>query len=200
MRPRTQTLVIGFLIILLVCGHLIKPVTNYLMLPVGRILAFGGSAYVGLTVNPVIGLLMALICLQAMNEFYVIEHMDPGALRAAQEGVRTAEGQLFVPDIPQCECPAGYTFQVGTNDCKNAEGKIAKPSMCRCASGYAYDTTAGTCVQSSVMTSPIPATAPAPEGTVEQTPAPEPTGPAASSIRPMQINLSDADKAAVLGK
>ena len=212
MRPRTQTLLIGFLIILLVCGHLIKPVTNYLMLPIGRILAFGGSVYVGLTVNPVIGLLIALVCLQAMSEFYIIEHMTDAekqaadekrkqeeALLKAQASARTEENRLFVP-VPDCECPPGYTFQEGTNDCKNAEGKIVKPSMCRCSPGYAYDTVAGTCIQNSVMSSPIPATAAAPEDAIPVTPEPEPRGPAASSIRPMQIELSAEDKLAVLGK
>ena len=214
MRPRPQTLVIGFLIILLVCGHMIKPITNYLMLPFGRILAFGASAYVALAVNPVIGLLIALVCLQAMSEFYIVEHMtneekkarderrkQEERTRALQTSARDAENKLFTSAVPQCECPPGYTFQRGTNNCKNADGVIAKPSMCRCSSaGYAYDTTVGECVQNSVMTSPIPATESSPEGAVETAPPAEPSPPAASSIRPMQLDLSDADKQAVLGR
>lgn len=254
MRPRTQTLLIGFLIILLICGHMIKPLTNYLMLPIGRILAFGGSAYVAVAVNPVIGLLVALVCLQAMSEFYMVEHlmmeragegtvmdevarnfgyrdeahlktlMDAAAAhkdgagvlavitltkslvekertRKAGDAERLKERSLIVGSSnPACECPTGYTYTKDTNDCVDKDGKKTKPSMCACSAGYAYDVATGVCKQSSVMSSPIPVTSPAPEGT--ETPALEsaPSAPASSSLRPMQIELSEADKREILGK
>jgi len=191
---------------------MIKPITNYLTLPMGRILAFGASAYVAVAVNPVIGLLMALVCLQAMSDSYVIEHFISAAAwrqavkkqddeLAAQSAVRTNEDKVFIKRaVAKCECPPGYTFQEMYNDCKNPFGKIAKPSVCRCDSGYTYDAATGGCVQNSVTSSPVATTDSSPAGAEETKPPPEPNAPAASSIRPMQVDLSDADRREVLGK
>jgi hypothetical protein len=193
---------------------MIKPITNYLTLPMGRILAFGASAYVAVAVNPVIGLLMALVCLQAMSDFYVVEHLTmeekkdiyekrkrAEQTRAAQDALRSKENDIFRIREPTCECPSGYTFQINTNNCKNEEGKFVKPSMCRCfSSGYSYDTASGKCVQNSVTSSPVATTDSSPAGAEETKPPPEPNAPAASSIRPMQVDLSDADRREVLGK
>jgi hypothetical protein len=183
MRPRTQSILIVVLLVLLVCQPMIRPVTNYLMLPMGRILAFGASAYVAATVSPVIGLLMALIALQAMSEFYVVEHMKGNATTG-----------------PECECPAGYTFDSDLRKCKNKEGKYVNPSACRCEAGYAYDINTGLCEQNSVMTSPIPAVGPAPAGTEEVTPTIQMAAPPRTSVNPPSFALSDAEKAAALGK
>ena len=174
MRPRTQSLLIGGLIILLVCQPMIKPITNYLMLPFGRILAFGLSVYVGATVSPVIGLLLALVCLQAMSDFYIVEHMKGNATTGAQ-----------------CRCPPGF-IQEGMN-CKSEDGKkTTKPTACTCPSpGYAYDVVTGLCEQNSVITSPIPVTEAAPEGAIEVAPPPAPSPPAASSVRGKRIELPE---------
>jgi hypothetical protein len=180
MKPRTQAILIGFLLVLLVCQPMICPVTNYLMLPVGRLVWFGVAAYTALKVSPVIGLLVAILGLQAMSKFYVVEHM---ALSASN-----------------CECPPGYTFADDVKKCKNKDDKFVFPTACRCDSGYAYNIKTGLCDQNSVMSSPIPAVAPAPAGTEEVPPTVQVAPPAATSVSGKRIELSPEEKNAVLGK
>lgn len=196
MKPRGQSILIGLLIVLLVCQPMIRPVTNYLMLPLGRILVFGASAYVGLTVNPVIGLLMAFVALQAISEFYLVEHMTMDQYKALlkfREKMNALAGA-------SCECPTGYEFDADHKKCKNKEDKYVNPTACRCDPGYAYNIKTGLCEQNSVMSSPIPAVAPAPEGTEEVAPTLEVKAPAAFSVEANPIPISSDEKDRLLGK
>jgi hypothetical protein len=180
MKSRTQTIIIGFLIVLLACQKMICPVTNYLMLPFARILVFVASVYLAVAVNPMIGLLIALIALQAMREFYVVEHM------AISDSV--------------CECPTGYEYDKELKKCKNKDNKYVNATTCTCSSGYAYNINTGQCEQSSVMSSPIPAVGPAPAGTEEVTPTIPVGVPVAASTGGSKIELSPAEKNAALGR